>query len=75
MQLQIESTNKIEHLGGVPCRVWQGFTPKGAECTLYVVSICIPNAQDNSEFAEALADIAQPPALSYYQRLMARSIN
>ena len=52
MQIEIESTEKIVELNGVPARVWEGKTKGGIPVHCFVTRIS-PQTNDNLEQFEA----------------------
>jgi len=48
MQIEIESTEKIVELNGVPARVWEGKTKTGIQVHCFVTRIS-PQTHDNIE--------------------------
>jgi hypothetical protein len=60
MQMQIESTNTLTTIDGVPVRLWEGVTAGGIPCKVYVHRIAVREDQDASQFAGELAEQAKP---------------
>ena len=60
MQIQIESTDQITHMDGVPCRVWRGVTADGTECLVFVHRLAVHKAQDASQFERELTEQLPP---------------
>lgn len=60
MKVQIESTEQIIDLDGVPCRVWKGTTERGIECTVLVHRIRVQKDEDCTEFDAELKEKARP---------------
>lgn len=62
MQVQLESTEKIVHLNGVPARIWEGHTAAGVPCHAYVTRIAVSESVDSSEFERELQEHRRPSA-------------
>lgn len=62
MQVQLESTDKIVTLNGVPARIWEGHTAAGVPCHAYVTWIAVSNSVDSSEFERELQEHRPPSA-------------
>lgn len=60
MKLQIESTDKITEMDGVPVRVWQGTTESGVPCVVFVHRIAVSNFDDSAQFDRELAEQLPP---------------
>lgn len=60
MHLQIESTDQITHMDGVPVRVWQGTTANGVPCLVFVHRIAVHRDQDTADFDRELAEQLPP---------------
>jgi len=67
MQIEIESTEKIVELDGVPARVWEGQTKSGIPVHCFVTCIS-PQTNDNIEqFEQELKEQKAPsPAVAAY---------
>jgi hypothetical protein len=63
MQLQIESTDRITAIDGVPVREWKGTTASGVECIVFVHRIAVHNSKDQSQFDRELAEQLPPGRL------------
>ncbi len=61
MKLEIESTNHIVLLDGMPARVWNGRTEKGTACEVYVVRIGTDRTAGEGEWSDLL--LATAPKL------------
>lgn len=57
MKLTIESTDCIELLHGVPCRLWKGVHADGTVCVLFVPAIGAPGPEHQG--ADFAADAAR----------------
>lgn len=60
MRIQIESTEKIVTLNGVPARIWEGQTESGIPVHCYVTRIAVANDQDTTEFEKELQEHRKP---------------
>ena len=72
MKIEIESTDKIVELDGVPARIWEGKTDSGIPVHCFVTRIS-PQTHDNIEQFEAeLKEQKVPSAeiLSYPLRMV-----
>jgi hypothetical protein len=58
----IESTDKFVELNGVPARIWEGQTHKGARVIVYVTRIAVRDGEDVSEFESDLRACREPSA-------------
>ncbi len=61
MQIQIEATDKLTTMDGVPVRLWEGTTASGIPCKVFVHRIAVHNDHDSSQFEAELAE-QMPPA-------------
>ena len=61
MRIQIEATDVITTIDGVPCRLWRGFTEKGVECKVFIHRIAVHKDADASQFEAELQEMPQPP--------------
>lgn len=59
MELMIESTNTVTTVNGVPCRLWEGITPRGTPCKVFVHMIACRES-DETEFAKELEELKAP---------------
>lgn len=60
MKVQMEATDKITTLDGVPVRLWEGTTEQGTKCKVFVHRIAVHKDVDCSQF-EAELDERMPP--------------
>lgn len=60
MKLTIESTTRIIAVNGVPARVWEGVSEKGAPVYLAVTRVAVPENADQAEFAKELQEHRAP---------------
>ena len=61
MLLQIESTDQITTIDGVPARLWKGWTEDGIPCAVMVHRIAVLHSADSTQF-EAQLQEQLPPA-------------
>jgi hypothetical protein len=61
MKLQIESTDRVVTIDGVPARVWEGTTESGIPCICFVTRVAVHNDHDSSQFARELLE-QRPPS-------------
>jgi hypothetical protein len=61
MRIQIESTDGVTIVNGVPCRVWNGVTEGGARCTVLVHRLAVAPDQDAADFDRELQQTDVPP--------------
>lgn len=57
MQIQIESTDQLTELDGVPCRVWNGTTAAGVPCLVFVHRIAVSNDENQQQFDAELRQV------------------
>ena len=62
MQVQLESTEKVVTLNGVPARIWEGHTAAGVRCHAYVTRIAVSDSDDVSQFERELQEHRAPSA-------------
>jgi len=62
VKVQLESTEKIVELNGVPARVWEGHTEAGVPCHAYVTRIAVSDSVDTTEFERELQEHRPPSA-------------
>ena len=62
MQVQLESTEKVVTLNGVPARIWEGHTAAGVRCNAYVTRIAVSDSDDVSQFERELQEHRAPSA-------------
>jgi predicted transcriptional regulator len=56
VQVQLESTDKVVTLNGVPARIWEGHTACGVPCHAYITRIAVDKDLDTSEFVRELQE-------------------
>ena len=61
MKITIESTTKIVHMNGVPCRIWEGTTATGIPVHCYITLVAVPKDQDPAQFERELEE-QKPPS-------------
>lgn len=62
MLIQIESTDKIVHLNGVPARIWEGVTDSGVKVHAYITRIACDKDEPNTEQFEKELQEHRPPS-------------
>ncbi|MFA9478536.1 hypothetical protein ACERK3_09530 [Phycisphaerales bacterium AB-hyl4] len=62
MKVQLESTEKIVNINGVPARIWEGHTESGIAVHAYVTRIAVHKDADASEFERELQE-HRPPSV------------
>lgn len=60
MQIQIESTDVITEIDGVPVRVWEGVTESGKKCKVFVHRLAVHVDEDAAEFDRELEEQLPP---------------
>ncbi|MCC7423793.1 MAG: hypothetical protein IT428_26305 [Planctomycetaceae bacterium] len=60
MRMQIESTDQLTHMDGVPVRVWKGTSEDGTPCVVFVHRIAVSNQVDQAQFERELAEQLPP---------------
>ena len=60
MQIEIESTEKVVELNGVPARVWEGKTKSGIPVHCFVTRISPQQSTDIEEFEKELVEVKTP---------------
>ncbi|MCA9270510.1 MAG: hypothetical protein KDA41_18640 [Planctomycetales bacterium] len=61
MKIQIESTDQVTEINGVPVRLWQGTTEDGVDCHVFVHRIAVAKQDDCSAFERELTEKLPPP--------------
>jgi len=61
MRIQIEATEKITTIDGVPVRLWEGVTESGVKCKVFVHRIAVHKDDDSGQFDRELQE-QMPPA-------------
>ena len=64
MRIQIEATDIVTTLDGVPVRVWHGTTERGVECLVYVHRLQVREEADRREFERDLKEMPVPTDMS-----------
>ena len=52
MRIQLESTDKIVSLNGVPARIWEGATLSGVPIHCYITRIAVDEGRPQEEFEQ-----------------------
>lgn len=60
MRIQIEPTEIMTELDGVPVRVWNGITEAGTQCFVFVHRIAVSSDQNQEAFEAELKAQAPP---------------
>lgn len=60
VKVQLESTDKVVVLNGVPARIWEGHTACGVPCHAYITRIAVAQELDASEFERELQEHRPP---------------
>ena len=60
MKIQIEATDKLTQIDGVPVRLWEGVTELGTKCKVFVHRIAVHKTEDCSQFEQELAELLPP---------------
>ena len=60
MKLQIEATDTVTTIDGVPVRLWKGWTENGIACAVMVHRIAVLHFEDTAEFDAQLAEQLPP---------------
>ena len=60
MKATLESTSKIVHLNGLPCRIWEGKTESGIPFLAFVNLVRVSVKSDGEVFAAELQEVKAP---------------
>jgi len=60
MKIELESTQGMTDLNGVPARIWEGKTDKGIPVVAFITRIAVQKDQDASEFQKELQEHKVP---------------
>ncbi len=60
MELQITATDKLTTIDGVPVRLWEGVTPDGTRCKVFIHRIAVHNDDDQAAFQRELQEQLPP---------------
>ena len=60
MHIQIESTEDLTSIDGVPVRRWKGVTASGIECHVFVHRVAVLRTEDCTQFETELKEQVQP---------------
>lgn len=63
MKLTIKSTNVTTRIDNVPVRMWEGVTPAGVRCKVFVHRIAVHANEDTVEFDRQLREQLEPAEL------------
>ena len=61
MKLQIEATEYVTEIDGVPVRLWEGTTEAGIPCKVFVHRVAMRDDRDCAQFDRELSE-QMPPA-------------
>jgi hypothetical protein len=61
MRLTIYSTDLLQTINGVECRMWEGWTDGGTACVVFVHRIAVHKDDDDREFKALLLSKAAAP--------------
>lgn len=62
MLVQIQSTDKIVHLNGVPARIWEGVTDSGIKVHEYITRIACDKDEPCTQVFERELQEHRPPS-------------
>lgn len=60
MKISITATEKVTTMDGVPVRVWEGVTERGAKCLVFVHRVAVPTDEPADEFNRELHEMLPP---------------
>lgn len=60
MKIQIEATDQVTEIEGVPVRYWRGTTESGIPCKVFVHRIAVEKSEDCSQFDHELVEQLPP---------------
>lgn len=60
MKIQIEATDKLTTIDGVPVRLWEGVTADGTPCKVFVHRVAVREDQDQTQFERELREQLPP---------------
>lgn len=63
MKMTIESTNITTRIDDVPVRMWEGVTPTGVRCKVFIHRIAVNANEDSAEFDRQLREQLEPAEL------------
>ena len=64
MKLELESTDRIVEVNGVPARLWEGRTASGIPVTALIVQLAVHQDQDQSQFQAELLETKPPSPMA-----------
>ena len=72
MEIEIESTEKIVELSGVPARVWEGHTKSGIPVHCFITRISPQTHENIEQFKQELKEqkAPSPEIMAYPARLI-----
>jgi len=60
VKIQIEATDKLTQIDGVPVRLWEGVTELGTKCKVFVHRIAVHKDEDSEQFDLELTEQMLP---------------
>lgn len=60
MKINVESTEKIVELNGIPTRVWEGRTESGIPIHCFIARVAVHRNEDCSQFEKELKEQRAP---------------
>jgi hypothetical protein len=60
VKIEIEATDKLTAIDGVPVRLWEGVTADGVKCQVFVHRIAVHDDEDPGEFERELTEQLPP---------------
>lgn len=70
MNIEIEATDTITTIDGVPVRLWKGWTENGIACAVMVHRIAVLHSEDATEFDSQLKEQLPPGnSMPFYDAL------
>jgi len=64
MKLELENTDRMVEVNGVPARIWEGRTASGIPVAALIVQIAVHRDQDQSPFQAELLETKPPSAMA-----------
>jgi len=60
MKIQIEATDQLTQMDGIPVRVWNGMTERGIPCLVMVHRVIVRTDADTERFERELLTMPEP---------------
>jgi len=70
MKIEIESTDKIVDIDGVPVRLWEGYTEHGIKCKAFIHRLAVHNDDDAGQFDRELKEQMQPDSIISLRQIL-----